>query len=243
MIEEVIDPDIARAGALRRVAASASSPRSGAARSRCCATGRADLVCRVPAVTVLMRARLRHLRGRDPGACRRHEARCAARTCTRARSRRSFATIAGVDEFQTLITREGIRDEITLRDRDDSQTGGPSVVGRSWRTTLAPASYAQAHEGLNFRDRARRRRRAATVRAQGETDRRPARRAAGSRIVTETRVDLLGSDLTASRDDGLLGRLRRPQGAAAPRTCRSDRGSKRTRGARADAQLRSPASA
>ena len=53
-----------------------------------------------------------------------------------------------VDEFQTVITREGVRDEITLRvelkaDADDERWDG---LAETLHTRLA-----QAHEGLNFR--------------------------------------------------------------------------------------------
>ncbi len=53
----------------------------------------------------------------------------------------------GVDEFQTLITREGVRDEITLR----------VEMKPDWRADWDPLSealhgrLADAHEGLNFR--------------------------------------------------------------------------------------------
>jgi phenylacetate-CoA ligase len=53
----------------------------------------------------------------------------------------------GVDEFQTVITREGVRDEITLR----------VEMKPDWREDWVPLSaalhgrLAEAHEGLNFR--------------------------------------------------------------------------------------------
>ena len=54
-----------------------------------------------------------------------------------------------VDEFQTVITREGVRDEITLRVelRSDAASGSNfSVLADDLRRRLA-----HAHEGLNFR--------------------------------------------------------------------------------------------
>ena len=55
---------------------------------------------------------------------------------------------AEVDEFQTVITREGLRDEITLRIelRSDAPDERWDDVARSLHTELA-----HAHEGLSFR--------------------------------------------------------------------------------------------
>ena len=55
---------------------------------------------------------------------------------------------AEVDEFQTVITREGVRDEITLRVELKSDAGDAGWDGLS--ETLHKR-LSQAHEGLNFR--------------------------------------------------------------------------------------------
>jgi phenylacetate-CoA ligase len=55
---------------------------------------------------------------------------------------------AEVDEFQTVITREGVRDEITLRVELKAEAGDAGWGGLS--ETLHKR-LAQAHEGLNFR--------------------------------------------------------------------------------------------
>jgi phenylacetate-CoA ligase len=54
---------------------------------------------------------------------------------------------ATVDEFQTVITREGIRDEITLRIELSEASPEP------WDTVAERLhnQLASAHEGLNFR--------------------------------------------------------------------------------------------
>jgi phenylacetate-CoA ligase len=54
-----------------------------------------------------------------------------------------------VDEFQTVITREGIRDEITLRIELHAELG-PERSFEQVADQLR-AALAQAHEGLNFR--------------------------------------------------------------------------------------------
>ena len=51
-----------------------------------------------------------------------------------------------VDEFQTVISREGIRDEITLRIELKPGSGEWETVADQLHRQLA-----QAHEGLNFR--------------------------------------------------------------------------------------------
>ncbi|MFZ0087950.1 MAG: phenylacetate--CoA ligase family protein, partial [Solirubrobacteraceae bacterium] len=53
-----------------------------------------------------------------------------------------------VDEFQTVITREGVRDEITLRVelKPGAGDGGWDELAQTLHTRLA-----HAHEGLNFR--------------------------------------------------------------------------------------------
>ena len=55
---------------------------------------------------------------------------------------------AEVDEFQTVITREGVRDEITLRVelKPDAGDSGWDALSQTLHKRLA-----QAHEGLNFR--------------------------------------------------------------------------------------------
>jgi phenylacetate-CoA ligase len=53
-----------------------------------------------------------------------------------------------VDEFQTVITREGVRDEITLRVELKAEAGDEHWDGLA--QTLH-SRLAQAHEGLNFR--------------------------------------------------------------------------------------------
>ena len=53
-----------------------------------------------------------------------------------------------VDEFQTVITREGVRDEITLR--VELKPEAPSLTGTGWPRRCTSA-WPMAHEGLNFR--------------------------------------------------------------------------------------------
>ena len=77
-----------------------------------------------------------------------------------------------VDEFQTVITHEGIRDEITLRVELQAGLAGGSV-GRARGCASPPARAGP--RGAELQDRARRRGRAAAVRAQGQADRRSAR--------------------------------------------------------------------
>ena len=79
-----------------------------------------------------------------------------------------------VDEFQTVITREGIRDEITLR-VELKPDWGDDALGRL--SEDLHKRLAHAHEGLNFRIERAGDGRAAAVRAQGQADRRQARRA------------------------------------------------------------------
>ncbi len=55
---------------------------------------------------------------------------------------------AEIDEFQTVITREGVRDEITLRVelKPEWDAAGWDALEHTLHTRLA-----HAHEGLNFR--------------------------------------------------------------------------------------------
>ena len=78
-----------------------------------------------------------------------------------------------VDEFQTVITREGVRDEITLR--VELKPDWRREAGTGWRDAAQAAGPGP--RGAELPHRARRRRRAAALRAQGQAHRRQARRA------------------------------------------------------------------
>ncbi len=85
--------------------------------------------------------------------------------------------LRGVEEFQIQITREGLRDEITLfveltADVDDAAWSDAAVELR--RELRRGARGAELPRG------ARRRGRAAAIRAEGQAGRRPARRTDGS---------------------------------------------------------------
>ncbi len=73
-----------------------------------------------------------------------------------------------VDEFQTVITREGIRDEITLR--VELKAGSGRGMGRALGDAAPPARARP--RGAQLPARAGRRGRAAAVRAEGQADRR-----------------------------------------------------------------------
>ena len=95
-----------------------------------------------------------------------------------------------VDEFQTVISHEGIRDEITLR--MEMKPDWPRRVVGSGERFASPPPRARAR-GAELPDRAGRRRRAPALRAQGQADDRSARVPGGGGQMT---VDLLGSELT-----------------------------------------------
>ena len=102
-----------------------------------------------------------------------------------------------VDEFQTVITHEGIRDEITLR--VELKPDWPADRWDALCRGAAPA-LAHAHEGLNFRvERAGAgelpRFELKAKRTVDQRERAGLRR--GGRIVT---VDLLGAEMTAPRN-------------------------------------------
>ena len=115
-----------------------------------------------------------------------------------------------VDEFQTVITREGVRDEITLRvelKADSATRAGTAVRDAAQAPGPGP-------RGTELPHRARRRGRAAPLRAQGQAHHRQARRADRGAVMTQRRGTPRSARQRADRGrDAAAGGVRGAQGA------------------------------
>ena len=121
-----------------------------------------------------------------------------------------------VDEFQTVITHEGIRDEITLRVEmkpDWPADRWDALCGDLHRRLVARP------RGTELPHRAGRRRRAAALRAQGQADGRPARLAGGG---VEDDASIC-SDPSSPRPSRGCSPSTRSSRRCAARTCRRTR--------------------
>ncbi len=148
-----------------------------------------------------------------------------------------------VDEFQTVITREGVRDEITLRVELKSDARMPTL-GRAGRD--AAQAPGPRPRGPELPHRARRRGRAAPLRAQGQAHRSTSARRRSGRRRELSRTGPAGR--RAHRRRGAAARrLRGAQGAVRRGSAARRRGQRARRAGphaqrrqRAGAALRAP---